>query len=368
MSDSERSQGENKRSGEYASSVVLPHIQKLRAYKPPLEGRDPKSMLLLDFNEKVEEMPASIVNALCDYIQDGRLQTYPSYSDTTERLADYVGCSRDEVLLTNGSDQGIELVFRACCEAEDEVIIPGPSFAMYSQCAQVQNLRVHAPQYKKESGFPLQEVRSLIGPSTRLIVISNPNNPCGTSLAVEQIVDLAELAPKAAILVDECYFEYSGRTVTPYINDHRNLFVTRTFSKTWGMPSLRFGYLISAKQNIEALTCVRGPYDVNQLAVVAARAALANRGDVDAYVREVMEVSKPLVESFLQSKGIDFWESSANYLWVFFADPETVCQKLQSRGILVRPKQNADGRVGLRITLGNRAHSEKLLKVLGGIL
>ena len=350
------------------SSVILPHIQSLKPYSPPLEGRNPHDNLLLDFNEKVDVLPQSIVDALHAYIDSGRLQTYPHYSNIVELLADYVAVDKEQVLLTNGSDQGIELVFRSCCENGDEVIIPAPSFAMYTQCAKVQNLKIISPSYKFDSGFPLTEVLQSISEKTKLIVIANPNNPCGTMVSKADILKIAQAAPHSAVLVDECYFEYSRVTVTNACSSHPNLFVTRTFSKTWGMPSLRFGYLVSHANNIRALSCVRGPYDINQLAVVAARAALSNRADVDVYVREVMEISKPLVESFLQNKEICFWQSNANYLWVFFEDPEKVAMELGHRGILVRPKDDANGRTGLRITLGNARHTAQLLQALEEIL
>ena len=349
-------------------SVILAHIQRLTPYLPPLEGRNPKDNLLLDFNEKVDVMPASIRNALHDYIDSGRLQTYPSYSDTTELLADYVGVESSQILLTNGSDQGIELVFRSCCQAGDEVIIPSPTFAMYKQCAAVQALKVHTPLYEKKAGFPLQQVLAAINKSTKLIVLANPNNPCGTALEPDTILRIANAAPHAAILVDECYFEYTQKTVATSCLNYPNLFVTRTFSKTWGMPSLRFGYLVSHPQNIQSITCVRGPYDINQLAVVAARAALNNRSDVDAYVNEVMQVSKPLLESFLQSKHVSFWKSEANYLWAFFDNPESVAEHLAVKGILVRPKQDSLGKTGLRITLGNRRHTQQLIEALDELI
>ena len=129
-------------------------------------------------------------------------------------------------------------------------------------------------------------------------------------------MELSRAAPHAALLVDECYFEYSGETLVPQLNGLNNVFVTRTFSKTWGLPSLRFGYLISSADNIRALSNIRGPYDINQLAVVAAKAALENTGDNQVYVDEVMNKAKPQLEAWLQEQHVEYWPSSANFLWV----------------------------------------------------
>jgi len=339
----------------------------MSAYLPPLEGRDPQAFTLLDFNERTIPVAEPILEALVDFIHSGRLQMYPSYGDVTTKIAGYCGVPEEQVMITNGSDQGIDLIIRSACREGDEIIIPGPSFAMYSQCARVENLKIVEPQYTREGGFPLGEVLASINPRTRLIVVSNPNNPSGTLVAPADILTIAQAAPDAAILVDECYFEYSKTTVAAHLDAQPNLVVTRTFSKTWGLPSIRLGYVLSAKENILALLNVRGPYDVNQFAVAAVQASLAQPETALEYVEEVMGRSKPMLEAFLNEKGVDFWPSEANYLWSFPSDPGRVNQALIEAGILVRPKADAEGRLGLRITLGTEAQTHRLIEVLAGV-
>lgn len=343
-------------------SVINSHIVALSAYKPPLEGRNPNAFTLLDFNERTIPVAENVKQALHRYIDAGRLQMYPSYGDIVARLADYAGVSEGQLMITNGSDQGIDLVFRAVACAGAEAIIPGPSFAMYNQCAKVEAMVLREPQYTQEEGYPLAGVLSAINANTRIIVVSNPNNPCGTLVSIDAIRQIAQAAPQAAILVDECYFEYSHETSVSLIGEFANVFVTRTFSKTWGMPSLRFGYLMSAEENILALCNIRGPYDINQLAVVAANAALDDPSETQSYVTEVMEQAKPLVESWLDNAGIRYWKSRANYLWCFPDQPEKVCEYLQEKGFLVRPKVYED-QLGLRITMGTLAQMQQLIDV-----
>ena len=343
-------------------SVINPHIVALSAYKPPLEGRNPSAFTLLDFNERTIPVAGNVKRALHEYIDAGRLQMYPAYGDIVSRLADYAGVEESQLMITNGSDQGIDLVFRAVASPDAEAIIPGPSFAMYHQCAKVEAMTLCEPQYTQQGGYPLAEVLSSINANTRIIVVSNPNNPCGTLVSAAAIQQIAEAAPQAAILVDECYFEYSRATAVSLINDYSNIFVTRTFSKTWGMPSLRFGYLISSQENILALCNVRGPYDINQLAVVAANAALDDPSETQSYVTEVMEKAKPLVESWLGNAKINYWQSQANYLWCFPDQPERVSDYLQKHGFLVRPK-NYNDQIGLRITIGTLEQMQRLIDV-----
>ena len=345
-------------------SIFKSHIDAMSAYKPPLEGRDPKRHLLLDFNERSVPVSEPIKRALIDYINDGRMQMYPSYGNVVERIAAYTQVQPEQVMITNGSDQGIDLIIRAACREGDEAIIPGPSFAMYKQVALVENLTIVEPQYTREKGFPTAEVLQAINARTRLICIANPNNPSGTVVSREDIVRIAQAAPDAVILVDECYFEYCGVTVADLVGQYSNLVITRTFSKTWGLPSLRFGYVISAAENILALLNVRGPYDINQLAIVAVQAALDYPEYTQDYVREAMEESKPLLEKFLDQQKIDYWPSGANFIWTFPANAQVLDQALQNAGILVRPKADAEGRLGLRITLGTKEQMERTIAVL----
>ena len=331
-------------------------------YAPPLEGRDPDAYTLLDFNERTVPVSAPVKQALIDYIAQDRLQMYPSYGDIVPLLAAYAGIPSAQLMITNGSDQGIDLIFRAVAKPGFDAIIPAPSFAMYSQCAQIENLHIIEPQYSRKSGYPLAEVLASISSKTAIIVVSNPNNPCGTRIDSDTLVQLSKAAPHAALLVDECYFEYSGETLVPQLKELNNVFITRTFSKTWGLPSLRFGYLISSADNIRALSNIRGPYDINQLAIVAAKAALANINDNKAYVDEVMNTAKPQLEAWLQERGIKCWPSSANFLWVFPNEPEALNDYFTSHGILVRPK-HYQGIMGLRITVGTQAQVTQLTKV-----
>ncbi len=340
------------------------HIDSLGTYKPPLDGRDPQQFELLDFNERTTPVSSLITDDLVAWIQSGRMQMYPSYGNITGSIARYAGVDAANVMITNGSDQGIDMVFRACCEPGSEVIIPAPSFPMYAQSASIENAVIKEPHYDFDTGYPLAEALAMISDKTRVIVVSNPNNPSGTMLSREGVVALADAAPMAVILVDECYYEYCGESVCDLVELHTNIIVTRTFSKTWGMPSLRIGYVIAAQENIEALLKVRGPYDINQLAVVAVESALRHQETVTNYIDEVMSKSKPVLEAFLSAQAIRYWPSVANFVWVFFDSPTYIEKQLRDAGILVRPKVDQMGVLGLRITLGTLAQTELLVGVL----
>ncbi|HLC16200.1 MAG TPA: histidinol-phosphate transaminase [Thermodesulfovibrionia bacterium] len=348
--------------------MFKPHIREMKEYKPPLEGRTSKEYLLLDFNERTIPVSSKIKRAIIDFVKSDKVQMYPSYGNLTERLAQYAGVQKQQVMITNGSDQGIDIIIRALCREKDEIIIPKPSFAMYWQCAFVENLTIVEPPYTKERGFPTEEVLNAINTKTRLIIIPNPNNPTGTSVSVDDIVNIAQNAPHTALLVDECYFEYTKLTVKDYIEQYKNIFITRTFSKTWGLPSVRLGYILTTQDNIRQLLKVRGPYDMNMFAVTAVHAALDDPSYMQEYVEEILHQSKPVLEKFLLSKGVDFWPSNANFIFTLPQNQETVYKKLEQYDILVRPRNDAQGNSGLRITIGTLKQTERLIKVLEQVL
>lgn len=352
------------------TSVLKPHIAKLSPYLPPLDGRDAKKQVLLDFNERTVPVASHIIDAIKGHLDDKGLQCYPAYGDLASVMAEYYGVRAEECMFTNGSDQGIELVIRCCCKEGTEAIIPSPTFAMYEQVAQAENLTIRRPFFRRETGFPTEEVISLVSPKTSVIVISNPNNPTGTLIPKADICRIAEKASHCAILVDECYFEFmpADSTLKDEINRFTNIFVCRTFSKTWGVPALRIGAILSAESNIRGMCSVRGPYDVNQLAVVAVRAALANKQYMLDFVNEINGRSKPKLENYLKSRDVVFWPSNANYLFCYFEDPTSLEKGLRSKNILVRPKKDENGTLGLRVTIGTEEQTAGLIAAFEELL
>ena len=159
-------------------SLFKQHLYDMAVYSPPLEGRSAQKHLLLDFNERTLAVSDSLVKALCDFIQAGQLQRYPAYGDILQKLADYVGVQPDQIMITNGSDQGIDLAIRAAVSSGDQAIIPVPSFAMYEQCARVENAQVIAPAYDIQQGYPRDEVLAALN---CYCVAKQPHGYAGTA-------------------------------------------------------------------------------------------------------------------------------------------------------------------------------------------
>ena len=312
-------------------------IANMGIYKPPLEGRNPKEYLLMDFNESPEPPPPSVGRALQDYLVEGNLHVYPHYGSFCEELGQYVGVSADQLLLTNGSDQGIDVVLRCLLEPDTNLVMAMPGFTMFQQTVDTIGADFIEVPYPADFAFPYEKVRQAVNPHTRVIVVINPNNPTGTSAPLEQVEALLKEFPDCAVLVDEAYYEFTGQTCLHLLNQYPNLVVLRTFSKAFAIPALRLGYVVAKEEFINELLKIRGPYDVNMAAIVAARALLQDPQPWKELVRHLMKEVKPTLENFFQENEIKFYPGEANFLLVEPKGGATeAVNYLKGQGVLVR--------------------------------
>lgn len=314
-------------------------VERMERYNPPLEMRGERDYLLLDFNESTQPPPLEMRQMLSEYILSAPVNVYPSYSSLTEKISHYTGVQEDQILLTNGSDQAIEVIMRSLVDPGDEVVFPVPGFAMFRQAALIQGARLVSPVFKDDMSFPFQEICDSISPKTKVVVLINPNNPTGSTVSQTQIETLMDRFPQIMFLVDEAYYEYTGSTAVPLLDRYSNLVIIRTFSKAFAMAGLRLGYALGSLAFVESMKKVRGPYDVNILAVKAAEWMLANLKPIKSYISEVMTEAKPLVEAFFRSEGVRFFPSAANFMLVHPDDPREAYLYLKDQNILVRPQK-----------------------------
>jgi histidinol-phosphate aminotransferase len=267
-------------------------------------------------------------------------------------------------MITNGTDQAIDVITRTFTDVGDEVVIPEPSFAMFGHTARVVGNKVVSPSYREGNlEFPTQEVIEAITGDTKLIVICNPNNPTGTLSSLEDIEQIAETASGAIVYVDEAYFEFSGQTAVPLIAEHPNVMVSRTFSKAFALPALRIGYVLANQVYINEMLKVRGPYDVNQAASYAASLALTRTDAVLAYAAEVMGEAKPLVERFFDREGITFYPSAGNFILFKPNNAAQVAETLDQNGVRLRPQHKAPVEDTLRISIGTVSQMQRFIEV-----
>jgi len=248
--------------------------------------------------------------------------------------------------------------------AGDEVLLLRPAYAMYHFYAEVVGADIREVRYRPPlMDFPLDELLDAITPATRAVILANPNNPTGTGVECQGIERVLKRARKAVVLIDEAYYEFSGVTALPLVGRAPNLFVSRTFSKVYGMAAMRLGCVLSNGANIRFLRKAQSPYSVNTLAALAVQEAVRDRDYIDNYVAEVLAARELLCLGF-EKLGIRYVPSSANFVLANLGKRALrVRDTLRARDILVRDRSyEVPGHV--RMTVGTREQTRRLLAAL----
>lgn len=343
-------------------------IFSIPVYHPPLAGRDG---LRLDFNENTVGCSPRVLDRLRQ-ISFEDLARYPEKAFAETKMAESLGVSDSELLLTNGTDEAIHLLCQTYLEAGDQALIVAPTYSMYRIYMMVAGANVTAVPMGPTFEFPSDALRAAITDRTRLIAIANPNNPTGTLASIDQLLMLARQAPQAAILIDEAYFEFCGKSVLGARSEYSNIFVARTFSKAYGLAGLRVGALIGDADQMVAARRVSSPYNVNGVALACLPVALEDREFVQNYVSEVLE-SRTRLQDALQALGVPYWPSEANFVLMRVGttagEARHFTERMRACGILVRDRSADYGCEGcVRITLGPKKHTDKLLDALHAAL
>ena len=344
---------------------VRPEVEGLKAYSAPLEGR--RGLLRLDFNENTVGPSPQVVEAIRSIAAD-QYAVYPEYEGLREAVVANLAATGlgqpltpEQIGLFNGVDAALHAIFHAYGDRGDTLLTTSPTFGYYTPCAQMQGMAIEAIPYEgTDFRFPLEAVRRALlqpagGTPPRLLLLCNPNNPTGTRLAPEPILELAAAAPQTLVVVDELYEAFTGDSVLPVANFAAtpNLLVLRSLAKTAGLAGLRIGFAIGSAAVVDRISRVTGPYDINSFAVTAAHAALADQPYVDGYVAEVLRAREWLVQQLVQA-GVRHHAEGGNYLLIWpDLPPGEVEQRLRDGGILVRSmagKPLIEG--SLRVSIG----------------
>ena len=337
-------------------------VKEMAPYSPPSGGR--RGKLRLDFNENTLGCSPRVLAAIKDRLDGNSISTYPDYGDGKQAVARYFQVVPEQFVFTNGTDEAIQLVVATYIDPGQEVVILKPSYAMYRFYAEAAAAKIVEVEYAQPHfEFPLQTLLDAITPETRAVIIANPNNPTGTGVSLLGIERILKRARKAVVLVDEAYFEFCGVTALTEVERVANLFVTRTFSKVFGMAGLRLGCLFSHQDNIKYVHKAQSPFSVNGLAIAAAQAAVEDQPYIQTYVAEVL-AARELLCVGLEKLGIRYIPSSANFVLADFGKrAKEVRNALSDRDILVRDR-SYEVRGSLRITAGTRDQTRRLLAAL----
>jgi histidinol-phosphate aminotransferase len=341
-------------------------VQWMHPYHPPLEGRTNK--LRLDFNENPIGCSPAVRRALAK-LSGASISAYPEQETVRRKAAKYFGVEPPELLLTNGTDEALSLVVNTFVEPRDTVLLVEPTFAMYRFYTELAGARIVAPRYDAGMCFPWNSVLAALRAGPRVFFLPNPNSPTGNLLSTRELRRILKAATGTMVVIDEAYFEFSGVTVIPWIRAHRNLIVTRTFSKTAGLAGLRLGCVFVHREMAAAMRKAQSPYPVNAAALVAAEAAMKDRAFIARTVREVRR-SRVEFARGMKRFGVQCSPSAGNFVLAHFGErTKRIVAALARKGILVRDRSSDFGGEGyVRITLGTLAQTRRLLRELKEIL
>lgn len=331
--------------------------------------------LRLHFNENTAGCSKRALDALQELTRED-IARYPDCAAVTALVERWLGVEAGWVQVTNGLDEGIQMVAMYGAwhlnrqAAPPETILVEPSFEVYEACAQAVGAHIVRVPPSIDFTFAVQDVVAAITPATRIIYLTDPNNPTGIGIPAHAIERVLDAAPHAFVLVDEAYADFSGRTlIGSRLDRWRNLVVGRTFAKGHGLAALRIGALVAHPETLARLRTVQLPFTINVAAITALAAALDDRAYLDWYVAEA-QASREAIYDYCRHRGLTYWPSEANFvLFRVGADAGAIARALAARRIFVRDKSDAPGCSGcIRLTAGVLDHTRRALSVLEDIL
>ncbi|WP_102275684.1 histidinol-phosphate transaminase [Cytobacillus massiliigabonensis] len=300
-----------------------------------------------------------------------QLSLYPdgTTSGLIKKLTAFYQLRQEQFLIGNGSEEIIRLLTRAYINPSDEAIMASMTFPRYETNVVIEGgIAITVPMLN--GTHDLIEMYNMITEKTKMIFICNPNNPTGTIVGKEELFRFIKNIPHhILIILDEAYYEYVSSNdyleSVPLLNSHPNLVILRTFSKIYGLASLRIGYGIMHPAIVKELHKVKEVFNVNQLAQAAAETALDDQEFIkDCAVKNALE--RAFVCEQLDELGFGYFPSETNFVYVYAHQP--VAEKLLTNGIVVRQMKLSGSADAFRITLGTRADNEFFIKTLNEII
>ncbi len=339
-------------------SIIRPNIRNLVPYSSARDEFTGEAKVFQDANENSLGSPL--------------LKWYNRYPDPhqqalKEKLSQIKGIAPAHIFLGNGSDEAIDILFRAFCEpGRHNVIVCPPTYGMYEVSAHINDVAVRKVALTESFQLDLEAMEAAVDADTRIIWLCSPNNPTGNSIDrgdIEMILNNFD----GIVVVDEAYINFSRhRSFIPDLSDYPNLVVLQTLSKAWGLAALRVGMAFASEAIIGIMNRIKPPYNINEAAQQLASQALEEVEQVNEMIRILVTERDKLAASLEQHPLVrHVYPSDANFLLVQVDGGRNVYEYLLTQGIVVRDRSTMPGCADcIRITVGTPLENELLLKAL----
>ena len=335
------------------TQLVRPMVREIAPYRSARDDFEDfeAQKVFLDANENPYN---SIANRYPDPLQRQLKRT----------LAKIKGVEANQILLGNGSDEVLDLVFRAFCEpGQDEIILLPPTYGMYAVLAQLNNVKVNTVPLNESFQLDLEGIMKQVNGNTKVIFVCSPNNPTGNSIPLEQIQSLLNQF-SGLVVVDEAYVDFSTKgSAVRLLDDYPHLMICQTFSKAYGLAGIRLGMGIADSKIIDYFNKIKPPYNVNVLTQKTAYNSLNDQNTTKEHVKELLAERQKLEKELL---NIDFvnkiYPSDANFLLIQVDNASKRYDQLLSLDIVVRNRSSLSGCENtLRITVGTPQENIRLI-------
>lgn len=340
------------------NNILRENIKNLKPYSSARDEFKGEASVYLDANENAFGSPLD--------------KSYNRYPDPLQyavkmRLSEIKGVPARNIFLGNGSDEAIDILFRAFCNpGVDNVILVPPTYGMYEVSANINDVAIKRVNLTEEYQLNLEGIAEAIDKNTKLIFICSPNNPTGNSINRDDIETLLANF-NGLVVVDEAYINYSRqKSFIQELTEYANLVVLQTLSKAWGLAALRVGMAFASEEIIEVMNKVKPPYNINEASQQLALEALQNVEQVNNWIKETLTERDNLV---LKLKEFDFvvdiYPSDANFILAKTTDAKGIYNYLVQHGIIVRDRSKVELCEGaLRITIGTPQENITLINTL----
>ena len=345
------------------NAILRENIKKLVPYSSARDEYKGKEGIFLDANENSFGSPLE---------EDLNRYPDPLQLELKEKLSRIKGVPVENIFLGNGSDEAIDILFRAFCEpGKDNCIVCPPTYGMYEVSANINDVQVKKVKLIAET-FQLdsENILAAIDERTKLIFVCCPNNPTGNGVKWADIKSVLENFA-GIVVVDEAYINFASyRSLIAELVNYPNLVILQTLSKAWGMAGLRVGMAFASQQIIDVFNKVKPPYNINSVSQQLALEALGNINQVNSWIREIVSEREKLAMELSGIKGVvHVYPSEANFLLVKMERAREVYELLVGKGIVVRDRSRVELCEGcLRITVGTPDQNKYLLQTLKGVL
>jgi len=341
------------------NNLLRKNIKDLRPYSSARSEFKGKEGVFLDANENAFGSPLS---------ENFNRYPDPLQLDVKDKLGKIKGLPIQNIFLGNGSDEAIDILFRAFCEpGVDEVIICPPTYGMYEVSANINNVAVvKVPLTQETFQLDTENILKAISVNTKLIFICCPNNPTGNGVKWADIKTIVENF-KGVVVIDEAYINYARyRSLIPELLNYPNLVILQTLSKAWGLAGLRIGMAFASEPIIDIFNKIKPPYNINTVSQKLALEALNNIDQVNSWIKETVAERDLLIQEVNQLPYVlKVYPSDANFILVKTNDPLAIYNYLVTKKIIIRDRSKVELCEGcLRMTVGTKEENKTLIETL----